>query len=359
METVQEEERQGVKRTRRLRSYPPDTLEDSVEIAKAIYDKSGGQPIDRIMLAKAVGRTPASSAFRSLIASSAKYGLTVGNYNDPEIKLTPLGEAVGGAQSIEEQTNALRQAALKPEIFNNFYTKLDSKKFPETEYAENMLRRQLKIPPELSKECLTILKANGEYVGLITSVKGSLYITMRGVEAGIGTREQPEAEAEATEETGIPSLPIAEEVPQVERKIFIGHGKNTKPVQQLEKVLQQFKIPYVIAIEEPNQGRPISVKVAEVMHQCNAAILVFTCDEEFKDPEGTTIWRPSENVIYELGAASILYGERIVIFREEGIEFPANFRDLGYISFEKNRLDAKGTDLIKELIAFGVVKITV
>lgn len=359
METKYEEGREQEKRTRRLRPYPADILKDTAQIAKAIYEKSAGQPMDRIMLAKAVGRTPASSAFRSLIMSSAKYGLTEGNYNDPEIRLTSLGEAVAGAQSTEEQSKALLQAALKPEVFRNFYTKLDGKKFPENEYGENMLRRQFKIAPELCKECLSIIKANGDYVGLITRVKDLPYVTMRGAEAGIAIQEPPRAEEELPKEEHIPGLPIAEEVAKAERKIFIGHGKNTKPIQQLEKVLQQFKIPYVIAVEEPNRGRPISVKVAETMRECNAAILVFTCDEEFRDPQGNTIWRPSENVIYELGAASILYGERIVIFKEVGIDFPINFRDLGYISFEKDRLDAKGIDLIKELIAFGLVKVTV
>ncbi|MCK4818906.1 nucleotide-binding protein, partial [bacterium] len=140
--------------------------------------------------------------------------------------------------------------------------------------------------------------------------------------------------------------------------IFIAHGKNKKPLEQLKKILGQFKIPYKVAIEEPSLGRPISGKVREIMNSCNCAILIFTAEEEFQDKEGNTIWKPSENVVHELGAAAFLYDNRIVIMKEEGVDFPSNFKDIGYISFEKDQLDAKTMDILKELIGFGIVKIS-
>lgn len=140
--------------------------------------------------------------------------------------------------------------------------------------------------------------------------------------------------------------------------IFIAHGKNKKPLEQLKKILEQFKIPYKVAIEEPNLGRPIGAKVQEIMRSCNCAILVFTADEEFQNSDGKTIWRPSENVVYELGATGYLYGSRLVIMKEDSVDFPTNFRDLGYINFAKDNLEAKAMDVLKELIGFGIVKIT-
>jgi predicted nucleotide-binding protein len=59
-----------------------------------------------------------------------------------------------------------------------------------------------------------------------------------------------------------------------------------------------------------------------------------------------------------LGASGYLYDNRIVIMKEEPVEFPTNFRDLGYISFYKDQLDNKAMDILKELIGFGIVKIT-
>jgi predicted nucleotide-binding protein len=98
--------------------------------------------------------------------------------------------------------------------------------------------------------------------------------------------------------------------------------------------------------------------VREVMESCNCAILIFTADEEFKNAEGNQIWRPSENVVFELGASGYLYGNRIVIMKEEGVDSPTNFRDLGYISFSKDALDSKAMDVLKELIGFGTVKVS-
>ena len=67
---------------------------------------------------------------------------------------------------------------------------------------------------------------------------------------------------------------------------------------------------------------------------------------------------PSQNVVYELGAASVLYGKKIVILKEDTVSFASDFSDLGYISFEKDNLDAKTSDLILELINLGFMQLT-
>lgn len=65
-----------------------------------------------------------------------------------------------------------------------------------------------------------------------------------------------------------------------------------------------------------------------------------------------------QNVAHELGASGFLYGNRIVIMKETDVQFPSNFRELGHISFEKDRLDSKAMDILKELIGFGIVKVS-
>ena len=146
---------------------------------------------------------------------------------------------------------------------------------------------------------------------------------------------------------------------QLGEGIFVAHGKNKKPLEQLKRILDQFKIPYKVAIEEPNLGRPIGSKIRETMEACNCAILIFTADEEFQDLEGNTIWRPSENIVYELGAAGFLYDKRIVILKEEGVQLASNFNELGYIPFSRDQLESRSMEVLKELIGFGIVKISV
>jgi predicted nucleotide-binding protein/Mn-dependent DtxR family transcriptional regulator len=155
-----------------------------------------------------------------------------------------------------------------------------------------------------------------------------------------------------------PEYPTSNTSRKTGQGIFIAHGKNKKPLEQLKRVLEQFRIPYLVATEEPNLGRPISAKVRETMESCNCAILIFTADEEFQTVKGDTIWRPSENVVFELGASGYLYDNRLVIMKEEGVNFPSNFRDVGYISFEKDQLESKAMDVLRELIGFGIVKVS-
>ena len=88
-----------------------------------------------------------------------------------------------------------------------------------------------------------------------------------------------------------------------------------------------------------------------------ASVISMSADEEFTDSSDRKIFRPSQNVIYELGAASLLYGRKIVVFRESGVTFPTDFSDLGWIEFERDALDAKAMDLLRELIALKAVKL--
>ena len=48
-----------------------------------------------------------------------------------------------------------------------------------------------------------------------------------------------------------------------------------------------------------------------------------------------------------------------ISFKEDTVDFPANFRDIGYISFEKDALSSKVNELFRELISFGLIKVSV
>ena len=140
-------------------------------------------------------------------------------------------------------------------------------------------------------------------------------------------------------------------------QIFIAHGKERKSLDQLKGILNSWKVPFLVAVDEANAGRPISEKVAETMKQCSAGIFIFTADEAFTDSAGETVSRPSQNVVYELGAASLLYGRKIVILKESGVTFPSDFSDLGWIEFERGALEAKAMDLLREMIALNAVRL--
>jgi hypothetical protein len=79
----------------------------------------------------------------------------------------------------------------------------------------------------------------------------------------------------------------------------------------------------------------------------------------FTNDKGETIYRPSENVIYELGAGAVLWGGKIVILKEETVFFPSDYRDLGYVSFSMGNLASIQSNLLMELIGLDFVRLQV
>ena len=161
------------------------------------------------------------------------------------------------------------------------------------------------------------------------------------------------AEKGGEEERQPPPAPERKRRPN---RIFVGHGKNKTPRDQLTKMLGQLNIPFKVAEDEPNLGRPISQKVRQTMDECGAGILIFTADREYRDLDGGAIWLSSENVANELGAAAVMYDDRIIIFKQEGVELASNYSGVGYITFEKDQLEAKMPDLLRELVAMKILK---
>lgn len=353
--------------------FPKHNLEDALVVATSLAEKNGGQPLPPTDTAIAMGISPGSSEFRTILSSSIKYGLTTGSYNQERICLTDLGRSIVEPKDAEEKKNALVKAAFTPTTFQSIYNYLRGKKLPEPIFFKNTVTREFEVPKEHAELCVDIFLKTVSYVGLVLEATSGKWLSTQ-VEQQVVPSENGQVEVNESAGTSHEKPPIGSSNPitqpissapehKPERKsnnaIFIGHGKNKVPLEQLEKLLGQYKIPYKVAIDEANSFRPISQKVAEVMKDCGAAILLFTADTEYKDSNGASVWKPSENVVYELGAASVLYGDRIVIFKETTVNFPTNFRDVGHISFEKDQLSAKVNELFKELISFGLIKITV
>jgi predicted nucleotide-binding protein len=351
--------------------FPKHSLKTALRVPLALEEKNSGNPMPPTDVAIAINKSPGSSDFRMLLSSSIKYGLSTGSYNQSKVALTALARDIVAPTSDEAKNKALFQSAFTPPLFKSIFGSYKGKKAPDMQFFQNALVRDFGVSRDQAARCAAVFYENADYLGLIRQATTGKWlaseptgITTQGeleetVEAGRGenaqhnpTEEQlPSSQARAEVKT--PSVPPAKNA------LFLGHGKNRVPLQQLEKFLSEYKIPYKVVVDEANKGRPISQKVADSMHECGAAIIIFTTDEEFKDLNGQIIFRPSENAIFELGAASALYGSRVVIFKEAGVTFPTNFRDIGYIEFDKDRLDAKVSELFRELIAFKLITVSV
>ncbi|MCH7730373.1 nucleotide-binding protein, partial [Patescibacteria group bacterium] len=262
--------------------------------------------------------------------------------------------------------SAITNSVFKPDSFSKVFEYYKGKKVPEKNFFANTLVRDFGIPKKQATVFVKIFMTNMKYLGLINeTTTGPWFASERSSSAlqeGIKVQESKET-GDEEQRTELPVSKTNHQTPQTIKSppnaIFLGHGKNEKPLNQLIKILDEYKIPHKEAIAEPNAGRPISTKVADTMRECGAAILIFTADEKFKDEEDNEIWRPSENVAHELGAASVLYDNKIVIFKEDEVSLASNFSGVGYISFKKDKLNDKAGELFRELVEFKLLSFTV
>ena len=344
------------RRTRLVRSYPVYTLEDALSIATTIQETNAGLPFDRVLLAGALGTTPASSGFSMRLNSSAKYGLTVGGYNDARISLTPLGAAIVAPERQEELRSALAEVAVKPDLFARFLRMLDGKRLPEDAYAQNMLQRELGVHPSLSGECLGIIKANGLYVGILNAVGDKFYVDLSGI-SGQSVAPVVGSGELTWSETGDPAAhdPRIEGKPPT-GKVFIGHAGSHGAVQFVEQVLDQLGIPHGMAGEGDDAGQVTPVRVSDEMRSCSAAILVFADYRTSGEAAGEI---SLEKMLFQLGAASALYRDKIVILRESGLELGFLASGIRSVEFDRDRPEAAGLALISELQMVGAIKVTV
>lgn len=351
------------------RNYPRDSLQQALVVAQKITDENAAAPMKRLLVADALGLSPSSSNFRYLLSSSRTYGLTEGTEKAIDVSITELGKKVARSSGVERMV-ALRQAVMTPDLFKDFFERFNGNKLPSAEMLKKILVTDFHVPADRSEEAADLITENGTFTGLIRQISGAPHVLI-DAPGSSPAEETPEPSPPVVDDLGQqggPRLQEALEVPapparppsegKPPKAIFIGHGRKTGPLEKLQKVLAGFQIPYKVAVSEPNLGRPIPQKVKDVMLQCGSAILIFTKDQKFMDEDGKELWRPSENVVHELGAASYAYEDRVVIFKENGITLPSNFSSVGYIEFEENAIEAKTAELLQELIGFGLVRIT-
>jgi predicted nucleotide-binding protein len=348
------------------RAFPAHSLEKALQVIQTIVENGASRPMDRLLLAQSINRTPSSSEFKKLLSSSLKYGLTEGTEKAEVVKPTQLGLQIARPINESEKTQALVRAIRIPELLGQIYAHFNKQKLPRVEFLKNVLVRQFDVEDEHAEELANLVTENAKFAGVLQTIGSSTYINLGLAAEARATdevrKDNGDSDNETETSTGALS-PVAEvkeeqsRAPEKPKQIFVAHGKKQGPLKEIQIILNKFKIPYVVAKEEAHAGRPISTKVAEMMQQSSAGLFIFTKDEEFRDASGAAVWRPSENVVFELGAGSMIWGKKIIILKEEGVNFASDYQDLGYITFQEGQLSSIGMQLFMELIAFDFIKV--
>ena len=234
---------------------------------------------------------------------------------------------------------------------------LDGKRLPADTYAQNMLQREFGIHSDLTSECLGIIKANGLYVGILRDDGDSVYVDLKDSKESVA---KPEAKLQKdTYQTPVsvaePAIPEDRLTTTKPGRIFIGQGGNMDAVRFVRSALDRFDIPYATAENDSDDAQSIPLKVSDEMRNCTAGILVFGRTGSEDDDTRTA----EADMLYQLGAASVLYGDRIVILKESGLELAEPFRGIRSVNFEKETPEQSGLALLFELHRAGLIKVTV
>jgi hypothetical protein len=290
------------------------------------------------------------------LKSSARYGLTVGGYNDVRISLTEAGRAAIAPKSEEERRLALVDCALRPDVFRTFYESLDGKRLPEAAFARNILERDHNIDPELAQECLDIIVANGTYVGLLREISGSLWVSVSAVQAPESAPvrvESPGTVGDTAEVGDEPARPTSTDANTTKNppKVFVGHFGSPDAADQVGALLGEFGIVHTIVDVGRRAGAPMSTEVSGAMRECSSAVLVAGSSGD----EATV----SQLLGFMVGAASVLYGARLVVAISEGSVGSA-LSDLSVrvVELQSGSQAESALDVLKALNEAGVVHVT-
>lgn len=170
-------------------TFPKNTLEEAIKVAKAIEEKNAGNPMRAADLARAVGYRQASDwRFLDLLRSANQYGLVSGSGKTANISLERLGQDIVAPSSPQQRQLALLGAFRSVVEFEGVETFYGGKRIPEDEFFLNTLTRDFSIPRERAERFAEVFLANLKFLRAFNAAPES------AVEATLGppTIQAPE-----------------------------------------------------------------------------------------------------------------------------------------------------------------------
>ena len=79
------------------------------------------------------------------------------------------------------------------------------------------------------------------------------------------------------------------------------------------------------------------------MRSCGAGVLHVGAEGECLDKDGNEHTKLNDNVLIEIGAAMALYGKRVILLVEKGVNIPSNLQGLYRCEFEGDKLNYDST----------------
>lgn len=350
------------------RDYPAHALKEALVLIEAIGTKNAGKPMDRLLLADAIGRKPSSSDYRVLLSSSLKYGLTSGTEKADYIEPTELGSRIINPTSTADVKKAQIDAVMRVPLFERVLTHYNRAKLPEGDFFANTLEREFKIDSQHKHEAARMVRENAEFIGVLQNISGSDYIRFDlnkpdpsiadDVGADIDNSSDGDGDSEHAAANRTIEVKSSHANPPsgtgVIKRVFITHGKNKAFVEPLKKLLKYGELDAVVAAESQSVSQPVPDKVLKAMRSCGAAVIHVEDELVLHDGDGNEQVVLNPNVLIEIGAAMALFDRRFILLVKNGIALPSNLQGLYEVRYDGRNLDSEAT--IKLLEAINDIK---
>ncbi len=153
-------------------NFPKQTLEEALEIPKAIEEKYAGNPVDSEDLAKAVGFNKSGDwRFREQLRSANLYGLVDGSGVKVRVTITEIGSNIVSPVSSTIRQKALMDSFLNVDLFKNVYEFYKGKKPPEDEFFINTIVKEFSVQRDRVETFIKNYKSNLEYLKAFAPVE--------------------------------------------------------------------------------------------------------------------------------------------------------------------------------------------
>ena len=159
-----------------------------------------------------------------------------------------------------------------------------------------------------------------------------------------------------------PEEPLA-----LKKEVFISHGKDLKPLNELKAMLVGFGLSPVVLSEQPSGGKTVMEKL-EAYSDVGFVFVILTPDDLGGFVEMGSKWsrplrlrkflktaypRPRQNVILEFGFfVGKLGRDRVACLLKKPVEQPSDMQGIVYLSFKESLNEIKA-EILKELEAAG------
>lgn len=146
-------------------TFPKNSLEEAIEVTKAIEAQNAGNPMKADMLVLAVGYKKASDwRFLDLLRSANQYGLVSGSGATATVRLEQIGQDIIAPGSPHQRQEALLSAFRNVDEFRKVEEFYRGKKLPENEFFENTLVREFSIPRDRVRAFIDVFTRNLSYL---------------------------------------------------------------------------------------------------------------------------------------------------------------------------------------------------